>query len=152
MAEPIASLLQNSRFDTDAFLADSWIRLGWSALFALFVLWGATWFLRHAFGQVDEPVAVGDTAAGTVAAKRTNATAVDPEVQQTTNTAAAGPSVGNDTTTAPGQTAYTEKPERLGGGAALSNVFVSSGVANYLINAQCRLTLLCTWLDSHAPY
>lgn len=149
MAGPIASLLQDSRFATDDYLADSWVRLGWSALFALFVLWGTAWFLRHAFGQIDEPAAVGDTVAGTAAAKRTNATAVDPEVQQTTNTAAAGPSVGNDTTTAPGQTAYTEKPERLGGGG-LFNVFVRMHRTSEMLRDLLLMLLTVMVLNSFA--
>jgi len=127
-SSPLAAL-QDDRFTTDAFLADSWTRLGWSAFFALFILWGLTWFLRHAFGQFDEPgtFTAGNTTAGATGpyGKRTNA-AVDPEVPMTT-AGAAGPSVGNDnigttgaTTAAPGQTAYTEKPERLGGGGLFS--------------------------------
>lgn len=132
-----------THFATDAFLASSWTRLGWAALFGLFVLWGLTWFLRHAFGQADEPTDfAGNPTTGTTGpyGKRTNAS-VDPEVQQTGTTNVGGTNmtgtndmagtslanttnapVGTGTTT--GQTGYNETPTRLGGGG-MFNVFVS---------------------------
>jgi hypothetical protein len=121
-----------THFATDAFLASPWTRLAWSALFGLFVLWGLTWFLRHAFGQADEPVDyAGNPTTGTTGAygKRTNAS-VDPEIQQTGTSNVAGTSLANDTTNAPvgagttTGTGYNENPTRLGGGG-LFNVFVS---------------------------
>jgi hypothetical protein len=122
-----------THFATDAFLASPWTRLSWAALFGLFVLWGLTWFLRHAFGQADEPVDyAGNPTTGTTGGygKRTNAS-VDPEIQQTGTSNVAGTSLGNDTTNAPvgtgtttGQAGYNDNPTRLGGGG-LFNVFVS---------------------------
>ncbi|KAI8580812.1 hypothetical protein K450DRAFT_236097 [Umbelopsis ramanniana AG] len=64
------------RYSTDAFLANSWTRTAWASVFALFALWGLTWFLRHMFGQADD---VGFTS-GPYSAKRGG---VDPELGNT---------------------------------------------------------------------
>lgn len=64
------------RYSTDAFLANSWTRTAWASVFALFTLWGLTWFLRHIFGQADD---VGFSQ-GPYAVKRGG---VDPELGNT---------------------------------------------------------------------
>lgn len=134
------------RFSTDAFLANSWTRTAWASVFALFSLWGLTWFLRHIFGQDDD---VGFTQ-GPYGTKRGG---VDPELGNTggpgmtttdnnaynttgTGVGTTGTGVGTTgtgigtagttgdnaynttgTTGATGTTAYNENPSRLGGGA-----------------------------------
>jgi hypothetical protein len=137
MSSPF-STLDGSRYVTDYFLASNWTRLAWAATFATFVLWGTTWFMRHAFGQADE-VAFGPNAGG----YGTKRSGVDPELGQTT--AGGGPAMTttdntNVGTTAgtTGTTAYNEDPARLGGGAStLQNVYVST-MFIYMYNT-CRI-------------
>jgi hypothetical protein len=71
-----STYLNYDRYSTDAFLADSWTRTAWASVFALFTLWGLTWFLRHIFGQADD---VGFNQ-GPYSVKRTG---VDPELGNT---------------------------------------------------------------------
>jgi len=73
MSSPYSSF---DRYSTDAFLANSWTRTAWASVFALFALWGLTWFLRHIFGQDDD---VGFNQ-GPYGAKRGG---VDPELGNT---------------------------------------------------------------------
>ncbi|KAI9284527.1 hypothetical protein BC943DRAFT_325851 [Umbelopsis sp. AD052] len=71
-----SSYTSYDRYTTDAFLANSWTRTAWASVFALFTLWGLTWFLRHMFGQADD---VGFSS-GPYQAKRGG---VDPELGNT---------------------------------------------------------------------
>jgi hypothetical protein len=72
----MSSFASFDRYSTDAFLANFWTRTAWASVFALFTLWGLTWFLRHAFGQADE-VAFG----GPYGANKRGG--VDPELGNT---------------------------------------------------------------------
>ncbi|KAG2184818.1 hypothetical protein INT43_000731 [Umbelopsis isabellina] len=117
-----------SSFDT--FGNDYWTKIAWGAVFGLFILWGLSWFMRHAFGQADEPGL--QTGAGPYGNKGVHRGGVDPEIQQTgagvpgtTAAGTTGTGVGGlgtntaGTTTAgttTGDTAYTTQPGRLGGG------------------------------------
>jgi len=141
------------RFSTDAFLSSSWIRTAWAAFFALFVLWGISWFMRHAFGQADDlgynnPDTVGSGPYG----KRTG---VDPETTQT----GAGPSM---TTATPGtnpinnttgtanpttDTAYTDRPGRLGGGG-LSDIFLRINRSSEMLRDLLLMLLSVMVLNS----
>lgn len=65
----------------DNFGNNYWTRIAWGAVFGLFIVWGLSWFMRHAFGQADEPGL--QTGAGPYANKGVHRGGVDPEIQQT---------------------------------------------------------------------
>ncbi|KAH8554975.1 hypothetical protein BGW37DRAFT_481918 [Umbelopsis sp. PMI_123] len=145
------STLDGSRYVTDYFLASNWTRLAWAATFATFVLWGTTWFMRHAFGQADE-VAFGPNVGG----YGTKRSGVDPELGQTS--AGGGPAMTttdntNVGTTAgtTGTTAYNEDPARLGGGAStLQNVYNRMQRSHDMLRDLTLMLLFVMVLNSFA--
>jgi hypothetical protein len=147
MNSPFGSPGYGSSFDS--FGDNYWTKIAWGAVFGLFIAWGLTWFMRHAFGQTDE----AGFATGTGPYAKGNR-GVDPEIRQTgagvpgtttggtttggvPGTTAAGTTAAGTTTGA--DTAYTDQPGRLGGGG-LFDVYVctSSLTATYKFSCLCE--------------
>lgn len=179
MALPPPASSALSSFTADAFLTQYWTRIQWGAVFGLFITWGLTWFMRHAFGQADEPGLFSNTAGAGPYAKRNPA--VDPEASQTVGgtTTTGGPGVttgtgyntgtganpgyntsgttgtgvndaaGANTTTAAGDPAYTEKPTRIGGGG-LMTVFNSFNRSHDMLRDLLLMLLTVMVLNTFA--